>query len=344
MQTQYSHLSETERIMIETLRMHGGSYAAIGRAIRRDRSTVMRECKRGFHEPFGRYLALFGQRYYASARRKAGLRRRKLGPDLDAPSWQLVRRGLRVHWSPQQIAGRMRMWDPLGGPLLASSQYVSHETIYRAIYGLPRSAQRTELITQLRQSRAGRRRRSRGRQRFVGLQNFTSIAQRPAHIEDRLEPGHWEGDLLEGARGTRAVIATLVERSSRLVRLVKLDDGTAQGLLEGLTERLRRERRWMCRSITYDRGTEMARHAELAKALNIKVYICDPYRPWQRGLNENTNGLIRQYLPKGADMGQVTPEQLKAIEYLLNNRPRRVLGYRTPQEVYSRLEEAHRGQ
>jgi IS30 family transposase len=344
MQTQYSHLSESERIMIETLRMYGGSYAAIARAIRRDRSTVMRECKRGFHEPFGRYLALFGQRYYASARRNAGLQRRKLGPDLDCPAWQLVRRGLRVHWSPQQIAGRLRMWDPLRGPLLASAQYVSHETIYRAIYGMPRSAQRTEMITQLRQSRAGRRRRSRGQQRFVGLQNFTPISQRPAHIDDRLEPGHWEGDLLEGGRGTRAVMVTLVERSSRLVRLVKLSDGTAQGLLEGVTERLRRERRWMCRSITYDRGSEMARHAELAKALNIKVYICDAYRPWQRGLNENTNGLIRQYLPKGIDMAQVTAAQLEAIEYLLNNRPRRVLGYKTPQEVYRRLEEAHRAQ
>jgi IS30 family transposase len=344
MQTQYSHLSETERIMIETLRMHGGSYATIGRAIKRDRSTVMRECKRGFHEPFGRYLALFGQRHYASARRNAGLLRHKLGADLNSSMWQFVRAGLRVHWSPQQIAGRMRMWDPLRGPLSASAQYVSHETIYRAIYGMPRSPQRTEMITQLRQSRSGRRRRSRGQQRFVGLQNFTPISQRPAHIDDRLQPGHWEGDLLEGARGTRAVIATLVERSSRLVRLVKLDDGTAQSLLEGLTQRLRPERRWMRRSITYDRGSEMARHAELAKALNIEVYICDPYRPWQRGLNENTNGLIRQYLPKGTDMAQVTPAQLQAIEYLLNNRPRRVLGYRTAQEVYKQLEAAHRAQ
>lgn len=342
MQVQYSHLSEDERILIETLRMSGVGYAAIGRVIKRDRSTVLRECRRGFHGPFGRYLALYGLRHYASARRNAGVLRRKLGPDLDSSSWQQVRRALSVHWSPQQIAGRLRMWDPLRGPLMASAQYISHETIYRAIYGLPRSTQRTEMITQLRQSRAGRRRRSRGQQRFVGLQNFTPISQRPAHIEDRVEPGHWEGDLIEGARGTRAVIATVVERSSRLVRLIKLDDGTAQGLLDGLTERLGRERSWMCRSITYDRGSEMARHAELAKALDIKVYICDAYRPWQRGLNENTNGLIRQYLPKGTDLGQVSAGQLEAIEYLLNNRPRRVLGYKTAQEVYSQLEAAHR--
>jgi transposase, IS30 family len=342
MQTQYSHLSETERIMIETLRMYGGGYAAIGRAIGRDRSTVMRECKRGHCDPFGRYLAVFGQRYYANGRRNAGLLRRKLGADLDSSMWQLVRRGLRVHWSPQQIAGRMRMLDPLRGPLLASAQYVSHETIYRAIYGMPRSAQRTEMITQLRQSRAGRRRRSRGQQRFVGLQNFTPISQRPQEIEQRLVPGHWEGDLMEGARGTRAVIATLVERSSRLVRLVKLEDGTAHRLLQGVTQRLRQEQRWMCRSLTYDRGTEMARHEDLAKALKIQVYICDPYRPWQRGANENTNGLIRQYLPKGTDMAQVTLRQLEAIEYMMNNRPRRVLGYRTPQEVFNQLQAEHR--
>jgi IS30 family transposase len=335
-------LSETERLLIENGRMSGLSFAAIGKAIGRDKSTVMRECKRGHWEPFGRYLALFGGRRYANSRRNAGLLRRKLGADLNSSMWQLVRRGLRVHWSPQQIAGRMRMWEPLLGPLLASPLCVSHETIYRAIYGMPRSPQRTEMVMQLRQSRAGRRRRSRGRQRFVGLKNFTPISQRPEEVEQRVVPGHWEGDLLEGARGTRAAIATLVERSSRLVRLVKLPDGTATSLFEGVSKRLRREQPWMCRSITYDRGTEMARHEDLAKALKIDVYICDPYRPWQRGANENTNGLIRQYLPKGIDMAQVTPSQLETIEYMLNNRPRRVLGYGTPQEVFRQLEAAHR--
>jgi len=341
MKVQYSHLSETERLLIENGRLSGLSCAAIGRAIQRSTSTVARECKRGHWGGFDRYMALFGHRHYQAARRHAGLLRRKLGPDLDSSMWQLVRRGLAVHWSPQQIAGRIRMVDPLYGPLKAGPLYVSHETIYRAIYGMPRSAQRTELIMLLRQSRSGRRRRSRGKQRFVGLQEFTSIALRPQEIEQRLVPGHWEGDLIEGARGTLPVVATLVERSSRLVRLVKLPDGTSHSLLRGVSARLRREAPWMCRSITYDRGSEMARHKELARALDIDIYICDPYRPWQRGLNENTNGLIRQYLPKGMDLSQLTTEQLQAIEYLLNNRPRRVLGYKTPQEVFSALQLAH---
>ena len=337
MKSRYSHLSEIERLLIESGRLFGLSYATIGRTIGRDRSTVLRECRRGHCQPLSRYLAVFGDRHYVRGRRNAGGLRRKLGADVDSSMWQLVRRGLRAQWSPQQIAGRLRMLEPLPAqrPL-----YVSHETIYRAIYDMPRCALKTELVMQLRQSRAGRRRRSRGRQRFVGLRNFIPIAQRPAVIEQRLQPGHWEGDLVEGGKGTRAVVATLVERTSRLVRLVKLPDGTANSLLEGVCGRLCREPPGMCRSLTYDRGTEMARHEDLARALSIDVYICDPYRPWQRGANENTNGLLRQYLPKGADLSPLETAQLQGIENLMNNRPRRVLGYRTPQEEYARLRAA----
>lgn len=340
---QYSHLSETERLLIEQGRLSKLSYGKIGELIRRSSSTVMREARRGHCEGFGRYLAIFGERHYAAGRRRAGRLRRKLGSDLGSSTWQWVRRGLRMHWSPQQIAGRARALDPLCGLLPTGPSYVSHETIYRAIYGMARGPERTELVTLLRQSRRGRRRwRSRGKQRFVGLREFTPIALRPQEVELRVQPGHWEGDIVEGARGTPTVVATLVERVSRLVRLVRLPDGSSLSLLRGLSARLRTEAAWMRRSITYDRGTEMARHKELAKALGIEVYICDPYRPWQRGLNENTNGLLRQYLPKGMDLSQLTDDELRAIEYLLNNRPRRVLGYKTPQEVFNALELAHR--
>ena len=339
---QYSHLSDAERGLIEYGVMFRLSYAAIGKALGRSKSTVQRECQRGHWIPLGRYSAVHGQQHYNSARRHAGLLRRKLGPDLDSALWHLVRRGLRVQWSPQQIAGRIRMLDPLRGPLLASPLYVSHETIYRAIYEMPRGAQRSELIRQLRQSRAGRRRRTRGRQRFVGLQDFTPISQRPPQVDQRLVPGHWEGDLVEGARGTLPVVATLVERTSRLLRLVMLPDATATSLLKGLTSCLRREPPFLRQSITYDRGTEMARHQDLAKALDLTIYICDAYKPWQRGLNENTNGLLRQYLPKGMDLSDVTQADLRSIEFLLNNRPRAVLGFRTPQEVYNQLLLANR--
>jgi transposase, IS30 family len=342
MGVQYKHLSETDRLLIENGKLSGLSFAAIGRLINRSTSTVARECKRGHWKGFDRYMALFGQRHYEAGRRNAGLLRRKLGADLDSSMWQLVRQGLSLHWSPEQIAGRIRTRDPLLVCPMAAPLYVSHETIYRAIYDMPRCALRTELVQQLRQSRSGRRRRSRGKQRFVGLQDFTPIALRPPHIQQRLQPGHWEGDLIKGARATPGVVATLVERNSRLLRLVKLSDASADALMLGLTERLGNEPPWMLRSLTYDRGTEMARHKALAQALKIDIYICDPYSPWQRGANENANGLIRQYLPKGMDLSQVSQEQLLAIEYLLNNRPRRVLGYKTPQEVFNALQAAYR--
>jgi IS30 family transposase len=189
----------------------------------------------------------------------------------------------------------------------------------------------------LRQSRAGRRRRrSRGKQRFTGLQNITPISCRPSEVDTRIEPGHWEGDLVEGARG-QSVVGTLVERTSRLVKLVKLPDAASLSILQGFTARLRTVPRSMRKTLTYDRGTEMALHERLSKALGMDIYFCDAYCPWQRGTNENTNGLIRQYLPKGMDLSTITQEQLLIIERKLNNRPRRILGFKTPQEVFDAL-------
>lgn len=216
---QYSHLSAGQRAIIEVLRHHGVSHAGIARHIGRHRSTVMRECRRGWCASFSRYLCEFGRRYYTRARCSAGFQRRKLGEDLSSPAWRRVLVGLHADWSPEQIAGRLRALDPLTGPLLASPTYVSHETIYRAIYDMPRSPVRTELVKLLRQSRAGRRRRSRGKQRFTGVQNITPIASRPPEVDRRSEPGHWEGDLIKGARG-QSVVGTLVERTSRYVKLV----------------------------------------------------------------------------------------------------------------------------
>lgn len=339
MANQYSHLSETERVHIEVLDRAGASCKGIADYLGRSRTTVWRECQRGWWPAMGRYSAEFGMRHYAGGRRDAGRQRRKLGDDLSSPAWRRVALGLRLDWSPQQIAGRLRALDPLRGPLLASPSYVSHETIYRAIYDMARSPERTELIKLLRQSRAGRRRRSRGKQRFTGLQNITPISMRPAQVDDRRQPGHWEGDHVKGARGQSA-IGTLVERTSRLVKLVKLDDGGAPSTLAGFMQALRGVPPQLRISLTYDRGTEMALHEQLAAALGIEIYFCNAYSPWQRGSNENTNGLIRQYLPKGTDLSQLTREQLDLIEFKLNNRPRRILGYRTPQEVYDRLHAA----
>jgi IS30 family transposase len=333
---QYSHLSDGQRAVIEVLHKHGASHAGIARHVGCHRNTVMRECRRGWCASFSRYLCEFGRRYYARARRSAGAQRRKLGEDLSCPAWRRVLVGLQADWSPEQIAGRLRALDPLTGPLLASPTCVSHETIYRAIFDMQRSPVRTELVKMLRQSRAGRRRRSRGKHRFTGVQNITPIASRPAEVDARAVPGHWEGDLIEGARG-QSVVGTLVERTSRYVRLVKLDNATSHSILAGFTARLRTIPPCMRKTLTYDRGTEMALHERLAAALGMEIYFCDAYCPWQRGTNENTNGLIRQYLPKGMDLRAITQEQLSLIERKLNTRPRRILGFHTPQEVFIEL-------
>jgi transposase, IS30 family len=336
MGTQYFHLRDSERFHIEALAFQGYKDSEIARALGRHRSTIGRERKRGLWIAFGRYLAEFGRRHYAQSRRDAGLARRKLGPNLSSLRWQHLIQGLRCGHSPEIIAGRLRAFDPLQGCSHAHPLYVSHETIYRAIYGLPRSKLKTELVSHLWQSRAARRRLQRGRRRFTGLRDITPISMRPAHVLDRLEPGHWEGDLVKGARGQSA-IGTLVERTTRKVMLVHLPDCSATSILNAFKRRLRQVPASLRLSLTYDRGTEMARHKELARSLDMPVYFCEPYSPWQRPTNENTNGLVRRFLPKGTDLSQLTQVDLLRIERLLNNRPRRVLGYKTSNEVFDRL-------
>jgi transposase, IS30 family len=333
---QYSHLSDSDRLQIEALAFQGCTNSHIARVMNRHRSTILRERQRGLWASFGHYLAEFGRRQYAHARRRAGAARRKLGSDLTSATWQHVIQGLRCDWSPQIIAGRLRAFDPLHGPRSLQPVYVSHETMYRAVYDLPRSPLKTELISRLWQSRAARRRQQRGRRRFSGLQDITPISMRPAHVLNRLEPGHWEGDLVKGARGQSA-IGTLVERTSRLVLLVHLPDGSSASVLEAFKRRLRQIPSPLRQSLTYDRGTEMARHKDLARALDMPVFFCEPYSPWQRPTNENTNGLVRRYLPKGIDLSDLTQADLRRIEQLLNDRPRRVLGYRTSNEVFDQL-------
>jgi transposase, IS30 family len=332
---QYSHLSDSDRSQIEALAFQGYNNSEIARVLHRHRSTIGRERQRGLWAAFGLYSSEFGRRHYEQARRRAGLARRKLGPDLDSPIWQHVIHGLRCDYSPQIIAGRLRAFDPHGcrstHPL-----YVSHETVYRAIYDLPRSPLKTELISCLWQSRCARRRHQHGRRRFTGLQDITPISMRPAHVLNRLEPGHWEGDLVKGARGQSA-IGTLVERTSRMVLLVHLSDCSATSVLNAFKRRLGQIPAPLRHSLTYDRGTEMARHKELTRALDMSVFFCEPYSPWQRPTNENTNGLVRRYLPKGTDLSQLTQVDLCRIEQLLNDRPRRVLGFKTSKEVYEQL-------
>jgi len=238
---------------------------------------------------------------------------------------QIVAVKLQQDWSPQQIAGWLRDHYP-GHP----EMWVSHETIYRSLFVQARGALKKELIGHLRTKRRFRRSRHatyRGQGRGTII-DAVSIRERPAEVEDRAVPGHWEGDLVEGSRGT--YIATLVERHSRFVVLVKLSDKGTEAVVDALIKAVRKLPTSLRKSLTWDRGTELASHATFTVATDVQVYFCDPSSPWQRGSNENTNGLLRQYYPKGADLSEVTQVQLDAVARKLNTRPRETLNWKTP--------------
>jgi IS30 family transposase len=232
---------------------------------------------------------------------------------------------LKQNWSPQQIAGWLRDQYP-GNP----EMWVSHETIYRSLFVQARGALKKELTGHLRSKRRIRRSRhatDRGHRRgeIVGA---VSIRERPAEASDRAVPGHWEGDLVEGSRGT--YIATLVERRSRFVVLVKLPEKRTAAVVDALIKAVRKLPTDLRRSLTWDRGMELANHASFTVATDVQVYFCDPSSPWQRGSNENTNGLLRQYYPKGMNLSAVSQTQLDTVARKLNTRPRETLNWKTP--------------
>lgn len=336
MPSQYKHLQSSERLIIETFLRLGISQAGIARALGRDPGTISREIRR-CTVSFGliAYVADFGQRFAARARQRAGLLRRKLGPDLASPAWLHVFSGLAAHQSPQEISGRLRSSCFFPGDHLSDPRYVSHQTIYCALYALPRSALRTELFSHLKHSRNGRRPRRRS-SASTTIREMTPISMRPPDVAARLVPGHWEGDLIKGAGG-RSAIGTLVERTSRYVMLVRLDGLSADHILAGFSRRLRSIPPEMRKSLTYDRGSEMARHKTLAKRLRMDIFFCDAYSPWQRPSNEHANGILREFLPKGLDLSQFTDKNLRDLEFVINNTPRKILGFRTAQEAFTLL-------
>jgi len=237
---------------------------------------------------------------------------------------------LRMLWSPEQIAGWLTHTYP-NDPSL----HVSHETIYRSLFIQARGALKKELLEHLRRTRGMRRSRSYTQKTAIHGQiaDAVSISERPASVEDRAVPGHWEGDLVFGSGNSQ--IATLVERQTRYVMLVKLEGKDSQSVVDALIKNARKLPQELYKSLTWDRGTEMHGHKRFTMATDIQVYFCDPQSPWQRGSNENTNGLLRQYLPKGIDISGYSQLQLNAIARQLNERPRKTLGFHTPAEMFS---------
>jgi IS30 family transposase len=232
---------------------------------------------------------------------------------------------LILDWSPEQIAGWLKAQYPNN-----ESMRVSHETIYRSLFIQARGALKKELMDHLRSKRRMRRSRHASEHGHLRGQivDAISIRERPAEAEDRAIPGHWEGDLLAG--GKNSYIATLVERHSRFLMLVKVPSKETEAVVAALSEHVRQLPATLRLSLTWDRGLEMAKHKEFTVATDVQVYFCDPQSPWQRGTNENTNLLLRQYFPRGTDLSPITQAQLDQVSLRLNQRPRKTLGFQTP--------------
>jgi IS30 family transposase len=304
----------------------GESFRSIGRGLGRSPSTISREVGGERGRRRYRALAAHGRALRSLERPKAG----KLAgcPELRAE----VEAGLLRRWSPEQISARLKA-EHAGEPELQ----VSHETIYQSLYIQSRGELRRQLTENLRTKRTARKRRGRGLGARGRISGMVPIAERPPQVADRAVPGHWEGDLLVGKQG-RSFIATLVERQTRYVLLARLgSDGTTDHVIEALKDRIRDLPRHLLLSLTWDQGKELSAHARLSTDTGIDVYFCDPHSPWQRGTNENTNGLLRQYLPKGTDLTAHTQHDLDQIAAELNGRPRQTLDWATPGERMEQL-------
>ena len=243
---------------------------------------------------------------------------------------RIIARKMKLHWSPQQIAGWAKRQYPED-----ERYHVSHETIYKSLFIQARGVLKKELIQCLRSKRVMRRsRHSSFKGKGLGkIVDAVTISERPASVEDRAVPGHWEGDLIAGTNNT--YIATLVERHTRYVMLAKVNNKNSDTVIKALIRQSKRLPSELYKSLTWDRGSELTRHKEFTFATNIQVYFCDPRSPWQRGSNENTNGLLRQYFPKGTDLSQHSQKHLNAVARQLNERPRKTLDYETPADRFN---------
>jgi IS30 family transposase len=316
-------LSPSEREEISRGLAEQRSLRSIARALRRSASSISREVRRNG-----------GARSYRAGRADERAWQRARRPKLCRLArhprlCECVAQKLQLQWSPQQIA----VWLVRSYPA-DQSMWVSHETIYRTLFVQTRGALKRELTAHLRsrRKRRGSRHADGSGARGGSIVEELTIRERPAEALDRAVPGHWEGDLLCGSQGSQ--IATLVERHSRFVMLVQMPDKNSVRVAQALARKIKTLPKELRRSLAWDRGIEMASHHHFTLATNVKVYFCDPYSPWQRGSNENTNGLLRQYFPKGRDLSGYTQAELDAVAERLNGRPRQTLGWQTPAERF----------
>ena len=300
------------------------SVRCIAARLQRAPSTVSREARRNGGVHAYRAAGADERAWKQSLRPKDS--KLKRAPELA----NLVASKLAVNWSPQQIQRWLRLEHPNEPEL-----NVSHETIYRTLFIQARGALKKELLRHLRRGHTMRGPKKKAQKNDGAIRDAISIRERPAEVEDRAVPGHWEGDLIAGYRN-QSFIGTLVERKTRFVKLIKVDSKDATDFAQALTREVLRLPLVLRRTLTWDRGTEMARHKDFTVATDVKVYFCDPHSPWQRGSNENTNGLLRQYFPKGSILSGLTQEELDLVAKQLNERPRMTLEWSSPADALRR--------
>lgn len=323
----YTRLQDHERETISRGTAAGWTFTRIATIINRDISTVSREVNNACS--YRRCYRAVHAHEQAVAIRHRSKQPKKLDQDQALRDYVFIK--LRLEWSPEEIARRLTKDYPQN-----MTMRISHESIYTYIYCLPRGSLRKELITCLRQERKLRQNRKRTHAKRSGITNAISITERPAEVADRTVPGHWEGDLIIG-KDQQSALGTLVERTTRYLLLVALSGRDAYTVRIAFAKAVKQLPRHLKRSLTYDRGVEMAEHELFTKETKIKVFFADPYSPWQRGTNENTNGLIRQYFPKGTDFRTITKKEIRHVQDRLNGRPRKALNFEMPNEVFPRL-------
>ncbi len=328
MNTKYHRLTLAEREEISRGLWADENFSQIAKRIGFYPSAVSREVHRNVQRKRHSYSAIKAQERTELNNKKRG-RKKKLESNEFLRSY--VYEKLKKEWSPEEIAKRIKL-DYADD----KSMIISHETIYQHLYCLPRGELKKELMKGLRQERKMRQPRKYAHYRRQRIQDIISISERPKETEDRIVPGHWEGDLIIGKRLTSA-LGTLVERTTRLTLLVPLKKKDALSVRTAFARSFKQIPKQFKKTLTYDRGTEMSEHKLFTEETKIQVYFADPSSPWQRGTNENTNGLIRQYFPKGTDFNEVPIQSIEEAERRLNSRPRKVLGFYTPSEKFYEL-------